>query len=260
MRVLFVGDIVGKAGRRCLQENLRTVQNRERVDFTIVNVENAAGGHGVTGEIADSVLDLGVDVMTTGNHVWDQKGIQTYLERQPRLLRPGNYPPGLPGRGTWTGTSACGVPVAVVNLQGRVFMPLTDCPFRWMDQELKRLSSCKVIIVDFHAEATSEKMAFAWYVDGKTTAVIGTHTHVPTSDTRLLSQGTAFVSDVGMTGPYDSVIGMQIPGSLERFLTSTSARFEPETRNPRFSAVVVEADDSTGRAISIRRCDVPETF
>jgi metallophosphoesterase (TIGR00282 family) len=258
MKVLFVGDVVGRGGRRVVRERLRQIQQENSIDFTVVNVENAAGGFGVTASIADDLLGMGVDVLTTGNHVWDQKGVESLLDRQPRLLRPGNYPPGLPGTHVWLGESRAGISAAVVNLQGRVFMPLTDCPFRMMARELERLAGqTRIVIVDFHAEATSEKMAFGWFVDGKVSAVVGTHTHVPTADVRVLPGGTAYVTDVGMTGSFDSVIGMKTEPSLSRFLTGLNARFEPETADPRLSAVVLEIDEATGRARSIRRCDWP---
>lgn len=261
MRILFVGDIIGRGGRRVLRENLAAVQSEHRIDFTIVNVENAAGGFGTTAAISQGILNLGVDVLTSGNHVWDQKEIFDYLEREPRLLRPGNYPPRLPGRYLWLGDSRCGVRVAVLNLQGRVFMPLTDCPFRLIEEVLERIGrETRVVVVDFHAEATSEKMAFGWFVDGKVSAVVGTHTHVPTADVRILPGGTAYVTDVGMTGPYESVIGMKVEESLSRFLTGIHARFEPATGNPRFSAVVLDIDEHTGRARAAYRCDVPPDF
>lgn len=257
MKVLFVGDIVGRAGRRILKENLERVQSEDQIDFTIVNVENAAGGFGITPSIAEKILKMGVDVMTSGNHIWDKREIMDYFDRQPRLLRPGNYPPGLPGQFSCLGESAAGVPVAVLNFQGRVFMPIIDCPFRVVDQHLERLrKKARVIIVDFHAEATSEKMAFGWHLDGRVTAVLGTHTHVPTADARVLPEGTAYVSDVGMTGSYDSVIGMKIEPSLHRFLKGIASRFEPATSSPRFCSVIIDVDEETGKARSIRRRDL----
>lgn len=258
MKALFVGDIVGRGGRRVLREHLDRIRAAESVDLTVVNVENSAGGYGVTREIAEKILAQGVDVLTTGNHVWDQKESLDYLERQPRLLRPANYPPGLPGKGVWSGYTAGGIPVTVINLQGRVFMPLTDCPFRCLDQILTRTTAHGgITLVDFHAEATSEKMAMGWYADGRVSAVIGTHTHVPTADVRVLPGGTAYVSDVGMTGSYESVIGMQVAESVGRFLKGIHSRFEPAAESPRFSAVLLELDETNGRALSIHRCDRP---
>ena len=261
MKILFVGDIVGRGGRRALQQNLGKVQEERGIDFTIVNVENAAGGFGVSVPIAESILRMGADVLTSGNHVWDQKEVFPYLDRQPRLLRPGNYPPGVPGHGVWVGESSSGIPVAVINLQGRVFMQAIDCPFRMIEQEIENLDpSIKVNLVDFHAEATAEKMAFAWYVDGQVSAVVGTHTHIPTADARVLPGGTAYVTDVGMTGSYDSVIGMRVEESVSRFLKGIGKRFQPETRDPRFSSVILEVDESTGRAHHVERCDIPQSL
>ncbi len=258
MKVLFVGDIIGRVGRRVLRENLADVQERNDVDFTIVNVENAAGGFGVSAPIAEGILERGADVLTSGNHIWDQKDVYPYLDRQPRMLRPANYPPGAPGHGIWTGESAAGVPVAVINLQGRVFMQAIDCPFRMIERQLETLdSSIKTVIVDFHAEATAEKMAFGWHVDGRSSAMVGTHTHVPTADVRVLPAGTAYVTDVGMTGSYGSVIGMRVEESLGRFLTGIGKRFQPATDEPRFSSVIIDIDESSGKARQINRCDLP---
>jgi len=256
MKILFVGDIVGRVGRKLLKDHLSDVQKDHQADYTIVNVENAAGGFGITPAIAEEILGYGVDVMTSGNHIWDKREIFDYLDREPRLLRPGNYPKGTPGSWTHIGESPAGIRVAVVNLQGRVFMPLTDCPFRLIEKELPRITKeTPVIIVDFHAEATSEKMALAWFLDGKVSAVIGTHTHIPTADERMLANHTAYISDVGMTGPYDSVIGMEVQTSLSRFLTGLHTRFEVASGHPRFCAALIEVDESTGHATSIRRID-----
>ena len=256
MKVLFVGDIVGKAGRLALADNLVDIQLRHKVDLTIVNVENAAGGFGITPSLADEMFKLGVDAMTSGNHVWDRREVFDYFPREPRLLRPGNYPPGLPGQHCCVVQSAAGIDMAVINLQGRVFMPAIDCPFRRAREILAELDpSIKVILIDFHAEATSEKMAFGWHLDGSVSAIVGTHTHVPTADAWVLPQGTAYVTDVGMTGSYHSVIGMRVEGSLKRFLTGVGARFEPASESPRLCAVVIDIDEETGQARSIERCD-----
>ena len=258
MKILFVGDILGRAGRRAVQQNLSKVQAEHGIDLTIVNVENAAGGFGVSSAIAEAILKMGADVLTSGNHIWDQKEVYPHLDRQPRLLRPANYPPGVPGHGVWTGESRSGVPVAVLNAQGRVFMANIDCPFQVIQRELERIDeSVKVIVVDFHAEATAEKMAFGWYLDGRVSAVIGTHTHIPTADVRVLTAGTAYVTDVGMTGSYDSVIGMRVEESLARFLTGVGSRFQPVIQDPRFSSVIIEVDEASGRAVHIERCDIP---
>jgi metallophosphoesterase (TIGR00282 family) len=259
MKILFVGDIVGRSGRRILSEKLPDVQTEYGIDFTIVNVENCAGGFGITPRLAEAVLKLGVDVMTSGNHIWDRREIMDYFEREPRLLRPGNYPRGLPGFHSFVGETPSGVAVAVLNLQGRVFMPAIDCPFQFIDQHLDGIHDrSQVVIVDFHAEATSEKVAFGWFVDGRVSAVLGTHTHVPTADARVLPGGTAYVTDVGMTGAYDSVIGMQIEGALKRFQTGLPSRLEPAVGYPRFSSVVLDIDENTGCARSIERCDREE--
>ncbi len=257
MKILFVGDIVGRTGRKILSDKLHAVQVEHGVEFTIVNVENCAGGFGATPRLADAILNLGADVLTSGNHIWDRREILDYIAREPRLLRPGNYPPGLPGNCSVIAETRTGIRLAVLNLQGRVFMPVIDCPFQFIDEHLERMrETCRVIIVDFHAEATSEKMAFGWFVDGKVSAVLGTHTHVPTADARVLPGGTAYITDVGMTGSYDSVIGMQIEGALSRFRTGLTGRLEPAVDSPRFSAVVVDIDESTGNARSIERCDL----
>ncbi len=257
MKILFVGDIVGKGGRAVLTAQLSVVQRRHNVDFTIVNVENAAGGFGLTPALAREILSLGVDVMTSGNHIWDKKEIYPYLDAEPRLLRPGNYPPGLPGSGLALAESAAGTPVAVLNLQGRVFMPAIDCPFQMASREISKLAPrTNIVVVDFHAEATSEKVAMGWHLDGKATAVLGTHTHIPTCDARVLPGGTAYMTDVGMTGSYESVIGMKTEGALKRFLTALPARLEVENDSPRFSGVLLDVDESTGRARSIQRIDV----
>jgi len=252
MRILFIGDVVGRGGRTILKQSLSQIKEGNQIDFTIANVENAAGGFGLTPKLGEEILNLGVDVMTSGNHIWDKKEIYDYLPHQPRLLRPGNYPPGTPGRYQLIGESQQGHLVAVLNLQGRVFMPITDCPFRFAEREIAKLSeTTPVIVVDFHAEATSEKTAFGWFVDGRVSAVIGTHTHIPTADARVLPGGTAYISDVGMTGSYESVIGMQIDSSLSRFLTGLPSRFEPAEDSPRLCSVILDVDETTGSARSI---------
>lgn len=256
VRILFVGDVVGRGGRRVVKHLLPRLREAVGVDCTVVNVENAAGGYGVTPKIAEAILRAGADVMTSGNHVWDQKEVFDYFARQPRLLRPANYPPGAPGHGLTVLELASGCRVGVINLQGRVFMPLTDCPFRRCDTLLSELAGqAEVVVIDFHAEATSEKMAFGWHVDGRVSAVIGTHTHVPTADLRILPGGTAYVTDVGMTGSYESVIGMKKEPSLQRFLTGLHARFEPATQFPRFSSILLDVDCASGRTAQVFRLD-----
>lgn len=254
MIILFIGDVVGRAGRRILREHLPRLQDAHHADYTIVNVENAAGGFGITPRLADEFLSLDIDVMTSGNHIWDKKEILEYLETQPRLLRPYNYPPGVPGRGCHVGVARNGYRVATLNLQGRIFMPSIDCPFRAADTELARLHrQTPVICIDFHAEATSEKICFRRYVDGRASMVVGTHTHVQTADEAVSSQGTAYITDVGMTGPHDSVIGMEYKGSLGRFLTQIPKKFDSATGDSRLHGVVVEIEEESGQARSISR-------
>jgi metallophosphoesterase (TIGR00282 family) len=259
MRILFVGDVFGRPGRTIVKERLRNLVAAERADLLIVNGENAAAGFGITPQIIDELFDLNVDVITTGNHVWDKRELIEYFQsangdqHSParRVLRPANYAPKLPGWGVYEGRKG-DVPYAVINLQGRVFMAANDDPFRIADQLLEKIQA-KVIFVDMHAEATSEKIALGYYLDGRVTAVAGTHTHVPTADERILPGGTAYVTDVGMTGPYDSVIGVKKELVIERFLTNMPARFEPATGDARLCAVLVECDAATGRAHAIRR-------
>lgn len=253
MKVLFLGDVVGKPGRKLLFDRLADLQRDWEADFTVVNVENAAAGRGVTPSIADDVLAAGADVLTTGNHVWAQREITDYIDREPRLLRPLNFPEGTPGAGLFRGRSRTGRPVAVLNLQGRVFMQPIDCPFRTLDRALEELGDdAAVLIVDMHAEATSEKIALGWYADGRVTAVLGTHTHVPTDDARVLPGGTAYCTDVGMSGPYDSVIGTRPDLAIERFLTARPVRFKVASHNTRLAGVVVDCDAENGRATSIQ--------
>lgn len=257
--VLFVGDVVGKVGRRLLSQRLRSLQAEVQADFTIVNVENAAGGFGLTGSVWEELNRMPVDVFTSGNHIWDKKETGALLDTEPRLLRPANYPAGNPGRGWCTATSKRGVAVGVVNLQGLTFMAPIESPFVAADRILLELSElAKVIIVDFHAEATSEKQAFAWYVDGRVSAVLGTHTHVPTADERILPRGTAAMTDVGMTGPYEGIIGFKPQVVLERFLLSTPRALEPATRGGALAGAIVEVDEATGQARTIRRVRVEE--
>jgi metallophosphoesterase (TIGR00282 family) len=254
MNLLFIGDIVASAGRRIVADNLRGIVSEEEIDLTVANVENAAGGFGITPIVAEELFSMGLDVLTSGNHIWDKREIYDYLPRQPRLLRPANYCDGVPGRGVVVARSRNGVECAVINLQGRTYMPPTDCPFRKADTILESLApEIKVRVVDFHAEVTSEKMAMGWYLNGKVSAVLGTHTHVPTADTKILDGGTAFQSDVGMTGPYESVIGVRRDAVLQRFLTSLPGRLEAAKRGAELHGVIVRIDDATGRATAIRR-------
>lgn len=259
MRILFVGDIVGAPGRRIARLRLKGLTRDIGADLTIVNGENAAGGAGLTTATAEELFAAGADVITTGNHVWDKREALGLLEREPRILRPANYPEGSPGAGVVVVTAA-ETKVAVVNLMGRVFMPLLDDPFRAADRILDELrGSARVVLVDFHAEATSEKMAFAWYLDGRVAAVLGTHTHVATADARILPGGTAFITDVGMTGPFDSVIGVKKEQAIERFRTSRSIPYETADGDVRLAAVRVDVDSLSGRALAIERIELSES-
>jgi metallophosphoesterase (TIGR00282 family) len=257
MKLLFVGDIFGKPGREIARRAIPALVAGRGVDLVIANVENSAAGFGVTGDIADTILELGVDVMTSGNHVWDKKEVLEYIARQPRLLRPGNFPAGVPGRGSYLARTRTGEPVGVINLMGRVFMTPLDDPFALAVKEVEALrSKTRVIFVDFHAEATSEKVAMGWHLDGRATAVIGTHTHVQTADERILPKGTAYLTDAGMTGPHDSIIGVTIDAALGRFLNAMPAKFEAASGNPRLNAVIITADAATGRATGIERINL----
>ena len=257
MNVLFIGDVVGSPGRRALERALLPLIDRRKVDFTIVNIENAAGGFGLTVELFGELSKLPIDVFSSGNHIWDKREIYEALNSSDRLLRPANYPPGNPGRGVTVQTTASGVPVAVMNLQGQVFMPAhADSPFRVADDELARLPDVKVVIVDFHAEATSEKVAMGWYLDGRVSAVLGTHTHVATADETLRPGGTAYQTDVGMTGAYEGVIGFARDRVIEKFLAQTPKSFETAKKDIRLSGALVEVDPETGRATGIERIHV----
>jgi metallophosphoesterase (TIGR00282 family) len=257
VRILFIGDIFGKSGREIAKRALPAIVERQQVDFVIANVENSAAGFGVTGDIADTILGLGVDVMTSGNHVWDKKEVLDYIPRQAKLLRPANFPAGVPGRGSYLGRTRTGEPVGVINLMGRVFMTPLDDPFAAALREIEAIrAKTRIIIVDFHAEATSEKIAMGWHLDGRVTAVFGTHTHVQTADERILPKGTACLTDVGMTGPHDSIIGVTVEAALGRFLTGMPAKFEAATGPGRLNAVIVTADPATGKATAIERLNL----
>jgi 2',3'-cyclic-nucleotide 2'-phosphodiesterase len=257
MRILFIGDIVGSPGREMVSKHLAEIVARERADLIIINGENSAAGFGITPKIADELLALGADVITGGNHSWDKKEIQEYIPNEPRLLRPANFPKS-PGRGLYVGTSRGGVRFGVLNLQGRVFMAPLDCPFRTADLELAKIPpDVKIIFVDMHAEATSEKQAMGWYLDGRVSVVVGTHTHVATADERVLPNGTAFITDVGMTGPHESVIGMDRGAMVKRFLDSMPTRFEVAIGDVRINGILADVDETTGRARSMARVRVP---
>jgi metallophosphoesterase (TIGR00282 family) len=257
MKILFVGDIFGKPGRDIARRAIPALVEARGVDFVIANVENSAAGFGVTGDIAETILGYGVDAMTSGNHVWDKKEVLEYMPRQPKLLRPANFPAGVPGRGSYLGRTRSGQPVGVINLMGRIFMTPLDDPFAVALREIEALrAKTRVIFVDFHAEATSEKVAMGWHLDGRVTAVVGTHTHVQTADERILPKGTAYQTDVGMTGPHDSIIGVTTEAALGRFLTAMPARFEAATGPGRLNAVLVTADPTTGKAAHIERLNL----
>ncbi|HMG34775.1 MAG TPA: TIGR00282 family metallophosphoesterase [Blastocatellia bacterium] len=252
MNAIIIGDVVGRPGRKILVSSLRRLKEQHEAELVIANVENAAEGAGVTPAICDEILAAGVDVMTSGNHIFDKREALKYIENQPRLIRPANYSPDAPGRGMWTGPTNQGTPVAIINVQGRVFMPPTDCPFRTVDRILEEVSwGAKVIIVDIHAEATSEKQALARYLDGRVSAVVGTHTHVQTADERILPNGTAYITDLGMTGPHDSIIGVQPQLVIARFMRGLPVRYETATDDVRLSGVVVQIDERTGKALSV---------
>jgi len=257
MRILFIGDIVGSPGREMVTKHLAALVEQHRVDLVIINGENSAAGFGITPKIAEELLALGADVITGGNHSWDRKEILEYIPNEPRLLRPANFPKS-PGRGLYVGTSRGGVRYAVLNLQGRVFMAQLDCPFRTADSELARIPpEVKIIFVDMHAEATSEKQAMGWYLDGRVSVVVGTHTHVATADERVFPNGTAFITDVGMTGPHESVIGMDRGAMVKRFLDSMPTKFEVAIGDARINGILADVDEVTGRARSIVRVRVP---
>jgi metallophosphoesterase (TIGR00282 family) len=267
VNILFVGDVFGSAGRHIVHEHLPQLVETHAVDLLVINGENAAGGFGITPNIAEELFDLGAHVITTGNHIWDKKEIFDYMTvpsdshvRGRRILRPANYAVSVPGFGMYEGTLAhgpcAGTAYAVMNMQGRVFMSSCDDPFRKADEllgHIARRSAAKVILLDIHAEASSEKAALGWYLDGRVTAVLGTHTHVPTADERILPDGTAYQTDVGMSGPYDSVIGVDKDLVLKKFLTGMPGKFEAAKGNPKIAATLIQCDHTTGRAYSIRR-------
>jgi 2',3'-cyclic-nucleotide 2'-phosphodiesterase len=254
MTLLFIGDIFASPGRRIVADHLQDIVKTNAVDLTIANGENAAGGFGITPALADELFGYGIDVLTSGNHIWDKKEIYDYLGRQPRLLRPANYPADVPGSGVAVVKARNGLDCAIINLQGRTYMPQTECPFRKADCILESLPPEVVVrFVDFHAEVTSEKMAMGWHLDGRVSAIIGTHTHVPTADTRILPGGSAYQTDVGMTGAYGSVIGIDTEIIIRRFMTGLPVRMEAAKNSAELHSVLVQVDDATGKAVNIRR-------
>jgi 2',3'-cyclic-nucleotide 2'-phosphodiesterase len=260
MNILFIGDIFAAGGRGIVADHLNTIISENKIDLAIANAENSAGGFGITPGIADELLSLGLDVLTGGNHSFDKREVHDYLNNQPRLLRPANYPNGLPGTGVYSGTARNGVRYAVLNLQGRAQMSNIDCPFKKADQLLAALDpDIKIRFVDFHAELTSEKMAMGWHLDSRATAMVGTHTHIPTADARILAGGLAYQTDAGMTGPYDSVIGVEKDTILRRFMTGVNGRMEPARNGVELHGVIVSADESTGKSHAIRRLHITGT-
>ncbi len=248
MRILFIGDIVGSPGRQIIHDRLADVVAQRQIDLVIANGENAASGFGITPRLTEELLAAGIDVLTGGNHIWDRREILEHIPHQPRLLRPANFPEGNPGSGVFVGVAKNGMKFAVVNLQGRVFLPAIEDPFRTADQELAKLpGDTPIVLVDMHAEVTSEKIAMGWYLDGRVTAVVGTHTHVATADERVLPQGTAYITDVGMTGPHAGVIGMDREGIIQKFLDAMPAKFEVASGDVQMNTVLIETDDVGAR-------------
>jgi len=257
MKVLFIGDVIGKPGRRVLRDLLRRIIEEKAIDLVIANCENAAGGFGVTRDIVEELYGYRIDVLTSGNHIWDKKEIDDFIGEYRTLLRPANYPDGSLGRGSVVVETDNGVPVAVINLEGRVFMKPLDCPFRTAEREIEKVrAKAKIVIIDMHAEATSEKQALGWFLDGRVSAVVGTHTHVQTSDERILPEGTAYITDVGMTGPCDSVIGIKKDIIIRKFLTSVPARYEVAKQNVWLQSVIITIDNETGKGTHIERLNM----
>ena len=258
MKVLFIGDVVGKPGRRAIDVLLKRMVKDEKIDFVIANAENAAGGIGITPTIALEMLKMGVHVLTSGNHIWAKKDVIPFLDEEPRLLRPANYPSQVPGRGIGTYELKNGGKITVLNLEGRVFMRTLECPFRVGEKIIEEVShKTPVIIIDFHAEATSEKVALGRFLDGKVSAILGTHTHIQTADEKILERGTAYITDVGMTGPVASVIGVPEEVALERFLTQMPVKFDVATGEVELQCVVIDINPKTGKSNDIRRLRVP---
>lgn len=254
MQILFIGDIVGEPGRHAIRELVPKIKRRDNIEFVIANGENIAGGSGVTPAMADELFGYGIDVLTSGDHIWKRKEILDYIDTSKRLLRPANYPKGAPGFGSTIATCESGVKVGVINLIGRVFMQALECPFRAAKEEVDKMrDKTRVIIVDIHAEATSEKIALGWYLDGLVSAIVGTHTHVQTADEKVLSGGTAFISDAGMTGPFDGVIGRKKEQIISKFLTQMPTKFEMAEGDVQLHGVIIDVDEKTGRADSIKR-------
>lgn len=254
--IMMIGDICGRPGRQAVAEYLPGLKKEYAIDMVIANVENAAGGVGITQPILHELFTAGIDFATTGNHVWDKKEIFDFIDDEPNLIRPANYPPGTPGRG-YHSIDCNGALLGIINLAGRVFMPPVDCPFQTVDALLAGYrEQCSMILVDFHAEATSEKLALAWYLDGKVSCVVGTHTHIQTADEQILPQGTAYITDVGMTGPTQSILGVEVDTIIKKFKTGLPTRFNVATGAYALNAVVVQIDEETGQALSIKRLQI----
>lgn len=257
VNILFIGDVIGKPGRQAVSRELHRLVDRYRLDLVIANGENAAGGFGITEETAKDLFKSGIHFLTSGNHIWDKKDALEFIAREERLIRPANYPPGTAGRGSAVVKTPGGAKVGVLNLEGRVFMNNLDCPFRTADREVARLrEETSIIFVDFHAEATSEKASLGWYLDGRVSAVVGTHTHVQTADERIFPGGTAYLTDAGMTGAFDSVIGVRKDEPIEKFLTQVPVKFEIAKNNLRLNGIVVTVDEDTGRALGVERVNL----
>ena len=255
MNLLFIADIYGSPGRKAVRELVPDIVSSMGIDFVVGNVENSAAGFGVTKDILEEMKELGLEAMTSGNHIWDRRESMPLLDSEPLLLRPHNYPEGVPGTGSKLFTSRDGVKIGILNLMGRVFMRELLCPFRVADQEVERLRDlgAQVILLDFHAEATAEKVALGWYLDGRISALLGTHTHIQTADERVLPKGTGYITDAGMTGPFDSVIGVRKELAIQKFLTLLPTRFEPATGDVRLNGVHLDVDETTGRCLHIER-------
>jgi len=257
MRILFIGDVVGEAGREVIRLKLRDLKTEKKIDAVVANAENAAGGSGVTPRIAEELQEFGVDVLTSGDHIWKKREIYEFLLRSDRLIRPANYPEGAPGSGSAVLEIKGKGTLGVINLLGRVFMDAVECPFRQAEKEIEALKKkTNIIIADMHAEATSEKVAMGWFLDGKVSAVVGTHTHIQTADEKILPGGTAYITDCGMTGPYDSVIGRRKEVVIQRFLTQLPNRFEVADKDVQMHGVVIDVDEATGKAAAIKRVQV----
>lgn len=254
VNVLFIADIVGKPGFKTVTKYIHEIKNKYQINFCIANGENGAGGKGITDKIARDYFELGIDVITSGNHIFEKANVFNNLGDERRLLRPLNYPPTNPGHGTYIGTLPDQTKIGVINIQGRTFMYPIDCPFRTISEELNKINQiAKIIIVDFHAEATAEKMAMGWYLDGKVSAVIGTHTHIQTADERILDKGTGYITDAGMTGPYDSVIGLRKEIAIRRFINQTPSFYQVADNDNRFCGVILKIDKNTGKTLHIER-------